>query len=103
MDLFKNVKELKAYTNSLAELCDDIAIHDTKLKIGKFKIIQTPSEFAARRLHEKIHTAVHEELQEITTVCNKIEAALEEIQIDLFKTDEGKTEKNTLKFGSKVQ
>lgn len=102
MDLFKNIKELKAYTEGLRELCDGIAIHETKVKIGKFKIIQTPSEFAALRLHKKLHTAVHEELTEITEACAKIENALQSIQIDLFKVEE-KKEENTLKFGSKVQ
>lgn len=105
MDLFKNIKELKAYTNNLTELCDSLVIHETRVKIGKFKVIQTPSELAAKRLHDKLHTAIHEEQTQIADACVKIEAALQELQCDIFESIVTTTEpeENTLKFGSKAQ
>lgn len=103
MDLFKSIKELKTYTENLAELCDSLVIHESKVKIGKFKIIQTPSEIAAKRLHEKLHCAVYDELTEIKNACTQIESAFEQLQTDLFKTEVHEPKENTLTFGSKVQ
>lgn len=103
MDIFKNIKELKTYTDNLTELCDSLVIYEAKVKIGKFKIIQTPSEMAAKRLHEKLHSAVEEELTEIKDACTRIESAFEQLQTDLFKTEVHEPKENTLTFGSKVQ
>lgn len=103
MDLFKNAKDIKVYCTELSELMKTITITGKRVKIGKFKVVETPSDIAAKRLHKKIRDAIICEHIEMTEIYNKIEATLNEIQIDLFKTDEEKEEKNTLKFGSKVK
>lgn len=104
MDLFKNIKGLKAYCTELSELCQTISVSDTRVKIGKFKIIETPSKDAAIRLHHKIRDAIISEQIDMSEIYTKIESTLSEIQIDLFKEgSEESKEDNTLKFGSKVK
>lgn len=89
MDLFKTIKGLKAYSNDLGQLYGSItAVLGTKVKIGKYKIIETPSKELAKRLREKLCDAVKEELDEITMLHEKAERILDEIQMDLFKTEE---------------
>lgn len=90
MDLFKNIKDLKIYSRTLSELFENITLTGIKVKIGKFRIIETPSEDAAERLYNKLRTAVESELIEVKTMYDKIENTLKTIQVDLFKDNEVK-------------
>lgn len=98
MDLFKNIKDLKTYGEEIKELFCSITMNGTKVKIGKFKIIDTPCVEAAERLFIKISLAVESEMMEIKSMYDKIEDALEEIQTDLFKSRKDAT----IKLESKV-
>lgn len=85
MDLFKNIKELNGYKKELSVFLEAIKKEKLKIKIGKYKIIETPSEIAATRLHEKLRSAVEGELIEVTNICTRIEKTINKIQTDLFK------------------
>lgn len=90
MDLFKNVKELKDYRKELTTLYNLITANESKVKIGKFRIIQTPTNEAAARLSMKLCTVIGKELEEITEAYSQIEQALENVQTNLFKNEEEK-------------
>jgi hypothetical protein len=98
MDLFKNFKDLKAYCTELKDLAGGICIEGTKIKIGKYKIVQTPSKDAATRLKTILKEAIEKEHKAMTDIYKKIETTLEEIQLDLFKE-----EPDTTKPDKKVQ
>lgn len=104
MDLFKSIKDLKSYTKELAALLKNIEVSGTKVKIGEYKIVETPSDVAASRLVDVISSAVESEYVNVSDKYLKFEAALNEFQTDLFEAKkEVEPEENTLKFGSKVQ
>lgn len=102
MDLFKNLKDLKAYCTELSDLQSSITANGTKVKIGKFKIVDTPSDDAAKRLQQLFHNIIESEYTSMTEIYRRIEVTLEEIQTDIFKLDD-ELKETTLKFGSKVK
>lgn len=103
MDLFKHMKDLNAYTTELLKLSNSISTLGSKVKIGKYKLVETPSEIAAERLQLLLQKAIGAEHKEMAAIYSKIETTLKEVQTDLFK-DAGTPEDSTdytLKFGSK--
>lgn len=106
MDLFKNFRDLKTYCSELSTLMSSICTDGAKVKIGKFKIVETPSKDAAKRLCDKLNYIIETEHIEMANIYKKIEATLEEIQMDLFKRDENKEvkkEEKPVKFGAKTK
>lgn len=92
MDLFKNLKDLKAYCAELSTLEKSICVDGTKLKIGKYKIVQTPSGDAANRLKKILKEVISKESDSMSGIYDKIEKTLKEIQIDLFDNGKAKGE-----------
>ncbi len=90
MDPF--MKGLKAYCTELSTLEKSICVDGTKLKIGKFKIVQTPSSDAANRLKKVLKEVISKESDSMAGIYDKIEKILKEIQIDLFNNGKAKGE-----------
>lgn len=85
MDLFKIIKDLKVYKKDLSTLFEGITQNGKTVKIGKYKIVGTPSEEAAKRLYERLRTTVENELTEVSNTYDKIENTIDSIQVDMFK------------------
>lgn len=102
MDLFKNLKDLKSYCTELSNLQNSITANDTKVKIGKFKIVETPTKEAAKRLQQLLHKIIENEHTAMTEIYRRIEITLKEIQTDLYKSDD-ELKETTMTFGSKAK
>lgn len=85
MDLFKIIRDLKVYKKDLATLLEGIIHNGKVVKIGKFKMVDTPSEEAAKKLCEVLRAAVENELFGVTNTYDKIEKTIDSIQVDMFK------------------
>lgn len=85
MDLFKIIKDLKAYKVNLSGLFEGITQSGKVVKIGKYKMVDTPSEEAAKRLCEVLRAAVENELIGVSNTYDKIEKTIDSIQVDMFK------------------
>ena len=103
MDLFKNFKDLHNYCNELSSLLVSITAEGAKVKVGKFKVVNTPSKEMAEKLSEKLRAAVGAERTDMVDTYSRIETILEEAQTNLFHTDKDKKNEQAVAFSSKVK
>lgn len=92
MDLFKIIKDLKLYKKELTELYEGITCKGKTVKIGKYKMVETLSAEAAKKLWERLRETVGAELEEVSNTYDKIEKTIDTIQLDLFKCSDKEVE-----------